>query len=168
MSRPMPRERCAGTFCVKATLLEGQHRVPDGIAAAERCLALNPTYAGAYLNLALLHFFLADPEKMLEYADRGIRLSPRDPQTSIFLLIKGWAYFMLEQDEEALRWLRRVAAASPETPTILAALTSDVGGADDLAGCDAALNSSRTSGGVEGAGIGTSVVQRVLQTLTPA
>ena len=72
----------------------------DGIAAAERCLALNPTYAGAYMRLALLHFFLAHPDKMLEYADRGIRLSPRDPQTSTFLLFKGWAYIMLEQDEE--------------------------------------------------------------------
>jgi Tfp pilus assembly protein PilF len=45
--------------CAKATVLEGQHHVPDGIAAAERCLALNPTYAGAYVRLALLHFFLA-------------------------------------------------------------------------------------------------------------
>jgi adenylate cyclase len=112
--------------CVKATVLEGKHRVRDAIAAAERCLALNPSYAGAYRVLALLHFFLARPEKMLEYADRGIRLSPRDPQTSIFLLIKGWAYFMMEQDDEALEWLRRAAAASPETPTILAALTSEL------------------------------------------
>lgn len=112
--------------CAKATVLEGQHRVPDGIAEAERCLALNPTYVGAYRSLALLHFFLAQPEKMLEYADRGIRLSPRDPQTSIFLLIKGWAYFMLEQDEEALIWLRRAAAASPQMPTILAGLTSEL------------------------------------------
>src|SRR5882757_8483820 len=66
--------------CAKATALEGQHRVLDGVAEAERCLALNPTYAGAYRNLALLHFFLAHPEQMLEYADSGIRLSPRDPQ----------------------------------------------------------------------------------------
>ena len=61
---------------------------------------------------------------MLEYADRGIRLSPRDPQTSIFLLIKGWAHLMLEQDEQALIWFRRAAAASPQMPTILAGLTS--------------------------------------------
>jgi TolB-like protein/DNA-binding winged helix-turn-helix (wHTH) protein len=112
--------------CAKATVLEGQHRVPDGVAEAERCLALNPTYAGAYRALALLHFFLAHPEQMLEYADRGIRLSPRDPQTSTFLLIKGWAYLMLEQDEEALIWFRRAAAASPQMPTILAGLTSEL------------------------------------------
>jgi adenylate cyclase len=73
-----------------------------------------------------LHFFLAEPEKMLRYADRGIRLSPRDPETSIFLLQKGWAYFMMGQDEEALIWLRRAAAASPEMPTILVALTSEL------------------------------------------
>ena len=59
---------------------------------------------------------------MLEYVDHGIRLSPRDPETSIFLLLKGWAYLVMEHDDEALVWLRRAAAASPEIPTILAAL----------------------------------------------
>jgi TolB-like protein/DNA-binding winged helix-turn-helix (wHTH) protein len=119
--------------CAKATMLAGRHRVEDGIAAAERCLALNSSYVGAYTILASFHFFLARPDKILEYADRGIRLSPRDPQKSIFLLFKGWAYFMMGHDDEALLWLRRAAAASPETPTILAALTSQLA----LAGQDA-------------------------------
>jgi adenylate cyclase len=112
--------------CAKATVLEGQRRVPDAVAEAERCLALNPTYAGAYRILALQHFFLAHPDKMLEYADRGIRLSPRDPQTSTFLLMKGWAYLMLEQDEDGLIWFRRAAAASPQMPTIIAGLASEL------------------------------------------
>jgi adenylate cyclase len=110
--------------CVKAVVLEGTHHVRDAVVAAERCLALNPSYAGAYRTLALQYFFLAEPSKMLEYVDHGIRLSPRDPETSIFLLLKGWAYLVMEHDDEALVWLRRAAAASPETPTILAALTS--------------------------------------------
>jgi tetratricopeptide (TPR) repeat protein len=107
-------------------VLEGQHRVLDGVVEAERFLALNPTYAGAYRNLALLHFFLAHPEQILEYADLGIRLSPRDPQTSTFLLLKGWAYMMLEQDEEGLTWFRRAAAASPNIPTMIAGLASEL------------------------------------------
>jgi adenylate cyclase len=110
--------------CVKAVVLEGTHHVRDAVVAAERCLALNPSYAGAYRTLALQYFFLAEPSKMLEYVDHGIRLSPRDPETSIFLLLKGWAYLVMEHDDEALMWLRRAAAASPEIPTILAALTS--------------------------------------------
>ena len=112
------------THCVKAVVLEGTHHVRDAVVAAERCLALNPSYAGAYRILALQYFFLAEPSKMLEYVDHGIRLSPRDPETSIFLLLKGWAYLVMEHDDEALVWLRRAAAASPEIPTILAALTS--------------------------------------------
>ncbi|OKO80131.1 hypothetical protein AC628_09765 [Bradyrhizobium sp. NAS96.2] len=119
--------------CAKANVLAGRHRVREGIAAAERCLALNPSHVGAYRILASFHFFLARPDKVLEYADRGIHLSPRDPETSIFLLFKGWAYFMMGHDDEALVWLRRAAAASPETPIILAALTSQLA----LAGQDA-------------------------------
>lgn len=112
--------------CARATVLEGQHRVPEGVVEAERCLALNPSYAGVYRNLALLHFFLAHPDQILGYADRGIRLSPRDPQTSIFLLLKGWAYMMLEQDEEGLTWFRRAAAVSPNVPVIVAGLASEL------------------------------------------
>jgi len=126
--------------CAKANVLAGRHRVRDGIAAAERCLALNPSYVGAYRILSSFHFFLARPDKILEYADRGIRLSPRDPEMSIFLLFKGWAYFMMGHDDEALVWLRRAAAASPETPIILAALTSQLA----LAGQDAEARATLT------------------------
>ncbi|WP_456726778.1 winged helix-turn-helix domain-containing tetratricopeptide repeat protein [Bradyrhizobium sp. USDA 3397] len=119
--------------CAKATVLEGRRRVSDGVAAAERCLALNPSSVDAYRALAILNFFLARPEQVLAYVDRGTRLSPRDPATPIFLLFKGWAYFLMGHDDEALVWLRRAAAASPETPIILAALTSQLA----LAGQDA-------------------------------
>jgi adenylate cyclase len=119
--------------CAKATLLEGRRRVNDAIAAAERCLALNPSSVDAYRVLAILNFFLARPEQILTYVDRGTRLSPRDPATPIFLLFKGWAYFLMGQDDEALVWLRRAATASPKTPVILAALTSQLA----LAGQDA-------------------------------
>lgn len=112
--------------CAKATVLEGRRRVNDAIAAAERCLALNPSSVDAYRALAILNFFLARPEQILAYVDRGTRLSPRDPATPIFLLFKGWAYFLIGQDDEALVWLRRAAAVSPETPIILAALTSQL------------------------------------------
>lgn len=112
--------------CVKAAVLQGTHHVRDAVVAAERCLALNPSYAGAYRTLAVQHFFLAEPDRMLEYVDHGIRLSPRDPEIANFLLFKGWAYFVMEKDDEALVWLRRAAAASPEFPTILAGLASSL------------------------------------------
>jgi TolB-like protein/DNA-binding winged helix-turn-helix (wHTH) protein/Tfp pilus assembly protein PilF len=126
--------------CAKATILEGRRRVSDGIAAAERCLALNPSSVDAYRALAILNFFLARPEQVLAYVDRGTRLSPRDPSTPIFLLFKGWANFQMGHDEEALVWLRRAAAAAPETPVILAALSSQLA----LAGQDAEAQATLT------------------------
>jgi TolB-like protein/DNA-binding winged helix-turn-helix (wHTH) protein len=126
--------------CLKAVVLEGTHHVRDAVIAAERCLALNPSYAGAYRILALQYFFLAEPGKLLEYADHGIRLSPRDPETAIFLLLKGWAYFIMEKDDEALVWLRRAAAAAPEIPTILAGLSSSLA----LTGHDAEARATLT------------------------
>jgi adenylate cyclase len=126
--------------CAKATVLEGRRRVSDGVAAAERCLALNPSSVDAYRALAVLNFFLARPEQVLAYVDRGTRLSPRDPATPIFLLFKGWAYFLMGHDDEALIWLRRAAAASPETPIILAALSSQLA----LVGQDAEARATLT------------------------
>ncbi len=53
-----------------------------------------------------------------------MRLSPRDHQMAAFLLFKGWGHFMPGQDAEALTWLRQAAAASPDSPSILAPLVS--------------------------------------------
>ncbi len=94
------------------------------VVAAERCRQLNPSSARAYRTLATLHFFLVEPERSIEYADRGMRLSPRDPQLGGFLLFKGWACLMMRRDEEALSWLRQAAATAPDSPSILAPLAS--------------------------------------------
>ena len=110
--------------CANATVLGAEHKMREALLAAERCEELNPSYARAYRILATLHFFLAEPEKSLEYLERGMRLSPRDPQLVEFVLFKGFANLMLGRDEEALRWLRQADAAWPGTPSILLPLTS--------------------------------------------
>ena len=108
--------------CANAIVLGVEHRVQHAIAAAERCRELNPTYARAYRLLATFHMFQGRPEHALEDLDAGMRLSPYDPQIGAFLLFRGWAHFGLGDDEEALRWMRRAAAASPDSPSILAPL----------------------------------------------
>lgn len=110
--------------CANAVVLAQEHKVRAAVVAAERCRQLNPSSARAYRTLATLHFFLVEPERSIEYADRGMLLSPRDPQLGGFLLFKGWALLMMRRDEEALRWLRQAAATSPDSPSILAPLAS--------------------------------------------
>lgn len=116
--------RYYGAHCANAIVLAGERRVRDAIEAARRCQALNPSHARAYRLLATFHFFLAEPDKTLEYVDHGLRLSPRDFHMASFLLFRGWAHFMSGRDDEALRWMRQAAAASPDSPSILAPLAS--------------------------------------------
>jgi len=112
--------RYYAAHCANAVVLGGEHRVRDAIAEAERCREINPSHARAYRMLATFHFFMAEPDRTLQYAQEGLHLSPRDFQTASFLLFMGWGHFMKGQDEEALVWMRKAAAASPDSPSILA------------------------------------------------
>jgi adenylate cyclase len=110
--------------CVKGQVLEAQQRFDQAILEAEHCLALNPSYVLGYFYLAVQNFFLGRPEKTLEYLEIGLGLSPRDPQTSLFYLFKGWAYLQLRQYDQSVQWLRRTVAAGAQYPTAQLALAS--------------------------------------------
>jgi adenylate cyclase len=98
----------------KAMLFQAQGRPEDSAAEEQRSLALNPSYVSAYTGLAMAHNFLGKPEEAITDVDRAMRLSPRDPLIGIFYWIKGWSLFMLHHDDQAVDWLRRSIAASPE------------------------------------------------------
>ena len=127
-------DRYYAAHCAKAAVLEGQGRLPEAVVAAERCLALNPSHAGAYRMLAIEHFFLAEPERTLAYVEPGTRLNPRDPQLSTFLLFKGWALLQQGEPRAAASWLRQAQAISPQAPNIALALSVAL----TMAGDDAA------------------------------
>jgi adenylate cyclase len=97
----------------KAGVLMAQNRHEEAIVQAERSLALNPSFMEAYEVLCLANNFLGRPDRTMEYADTAIRLSPRDPYIFSNYHAKGWAFFMKEQDDHAIEWLRRSAAAAP-------------------------------------------------------
>jgi adenylate cyclase len=100
----------------KAWVLISQKRPEEAIIEAERSLTLNPSYVDAYLALNIANDVLGRPERALEYVDKAIRLSPRDPALHVFYWNKGWAYFLAQQDVQAIGWLRRVMAMWPEWP----------------------------------------------------
>ena len=69
----------------------------------------------------LANNFLGRPDRALELADKAIRLSPRDPFLRNLYHIKGWAFFMKRQDDQAIEWLRRAEGGTVFTDLILAA-----------------------------------------------
>ena len=104
----------------KAYVLMAQGRTQEAVAEGERSLALNPSYIDAYLALCGANNFLGRPDRALELADKAMRLSPRDPHLRAMYHMKGWAFFMKQQDDQAIEWLRRAEGGDVFTELILA------------------------------------------------
>ena len=119
-----------GAHFAKAEILLGQQRFEEAIVEAERSLTLNPSFVSAYSALSVASSFLGRPQEALDYADKAMRLSPRDPNLYAFYLNKGFALSLLGQDDQAIGWLRRAVAAAPQWPlpqVLLAAALSLTG-----------------------------------------
>jgi adenylate cyclase len=99
-----------------AAVLIAQKRSEAAIVELERSLALNPSFTPAYVPLALANNFAGQPERTVQLMDRAIRLSPRDPKLYRFYHMKGWAFLMLQQNDQAIEWLRRELAINPDEP----------------------------------------------------
>jgi class 3 adenylate cyclase/TolB-like protein/Tfp pilus assembly protein PilF len=115
-----------GAHHAKAEVLLAQKRFEEAIVEEEHSLALNPSFVSAYTGLCTGSSFLGQPQKAVEYADKAIRLSPRDPLLYVFHLSKGFALSLLHQDDEAIEWLRRAVAAAPQWPLPQALLASSL------------------------------------------
>jgi adenylate cyclase len=111
----------------KATVLMGYNRHEEAISEAERALALNPSLIETYSSRCMAYNFLGRPDRAIELADEAVRLSPRDPFLPGFYHHKGWAFFMKQQYETAIEWLRRAEHISPFTDLLLAAASALTG-----------------------------------------
>jgi adenylate cyclase len=105
--------------------IKGQ--VEQGILEAERSIELNPSNMRAYVEICALNNGGGHPAKTLEYADKAIRLSPRNPFIFQFFVQKAWAFLILGQNEAALASADRALILSPSYPSAfrfkIAALT---------------------------------------------
>jgi len=91
-------------------LLEGRYR--EAIDSYQRALMLAPSSIQSGLPLA--YSYAGEPEQAIAYADKAMRLSPHDPLSTPIYLAKAVAFGILQDYEEALVWIDRAEAASPE------------------------------------------------------
>jgi adenylate cyclase len=95
-------------------LLAGRYR--EAIGSYQRALMLLPS--SIQPGLALAYNYAGEPEQAIAYADKAMLLSPRDPVSRwpILFLAKVNAFGILQNYEEALVWIERGEAATPEMP----------------------------------------------------
>ena len=98
----------------RARVLVAQMRPVEAVAEAERSLSLNPSFTPAYLNLCQASLHLIRPEETLAHAETALRLSPPlDPYVSFFHAIRGFARFMLRDDDRAIGCLQQALPGFP-------------------------------------------------------
>jgi adenylate cyclase len=97
----------------KANILSLRGRLDESIAEFERALALDPATGDAEGGLGADYLNLGQFEKSLEYQDKAIRLSPRDPTLAYWYSNKAADYFGLKQYDQTIESARRSIAINP-------------------------------------------------------
>ncbi|WP_162561370.1 adenylate/guanylate cyclase domain-containing protein [Methylobacterium terrae] len=98
---------------LRGETLRARARYAEALAAFERVLALNPSFARAHAYRGLIHIFLGRAEETEADIAAAIRLSPKDPLLGAWLARDGLAKLHLGRDEAAIDPLRRAAAVNP-------------------------------------------------------
>ena len=93
-----------------AILMFQTGRLDESITEFERALSLDPAVVNALGGLGWDHFYLGQFEKGLEYLDKAICLSPRDPFASGWYQGEAAGHFALKQYDQAIEWARRAIA----------------------------------------------------------
>ena len=103
----------ADAHAIRALALESQIRIDEAIVEDQRAVDSSPSDVYAYENMGYAYRRLGQFEKSLEFIDKAIRLSPRDPQIDQWYADKAAAHFALKQYDQAIEWARRTLAISP-------------------------------------------------------
>ncbi|KMO40844.1 hypothetical protein VQ03_13610 [Methylobacterium tarhaniae] len=98
---------------LRGETLRARARYAEALAAFDRVLTLNPSFARAHAYRGLIHIFLGRAAETERDVAAAIRLSPKDPLLGAWLARDGLAKLHLGRDEEAIAPLRRAAAVNP-------------------------------------------------------
>ena len=98
---------------LKGSILRFQARYPEAVAEHERALALDPSNVDAAAELGWDHLFFGHFDKGLEYFDKAILASPRDPGLASWYGGKAWASFGLKHYDQTIEWARQAIAINP-------------------------------------------------------
>jgi TolB-like protein/class 3 adenylate cyclase len=106
------------------------NRAAQGMADAERALALNRNLPRALVAMGLAKLNVGRAEETEGYLQEALNLSPRDQLAFNWMFIGGMAKIHLGAYEEAARWLSQSVGANPNYPAahiLLAAAFSQLG-----------------------------------------
>jgi adenylate cyclase len=88
------------------------------LAAFDRAIDLNPYYAHAFGQQAMILAWLSRSEEAIAAAQRALHLSPHDPDRFVCWLALAWAHFNDGRCEEALLWTNHALRENTGAPAL--------------------------------------------------
>jgi TolB-like protein len=71
---------------------------------------INPSFAQGFYGLAQTLYWAGRPEQALRYVDQALKLSPKDPLASMFMTLRSFCHYWLDDFEAAEESARRATA----------------------------------------------------------
>jgi tetratricopeptide (TPR) repeat protein len=105
-------------------LLRQQGRPDDAVLEFETVLAFDRNSVGALFHLGWCKVVTGSLDEGIPLAERGIRLSPRDPLITNFYWRIGWVYLLESHAGDAVLWLEKARNANPRLAGIHAYLAA--------------------------------------------
>jgi adenylate cyclase len=111
-------------YFAKGNVLRAQNRYDEAIPEYEAAIAFDRNRVGAIANLGHCKLFTGSIEEAISLVERAIRLSPRDPQISVWYDRIGQAYLVQSRLDESILWFERARSANPALPFVHAFLAA--------------------------------------------
>ena len=113
------------------------------IEAAQRAIDLSPSFALGHFLLGTSRIFAGRAVQAIEPLERGLRLSPADPQSFVWLQFLAWAHHLAGEHAIAIERAREAIAVRPDIYMGHLALACGLAGADRLAEAQRAVDDLR-------------------------
>ena len=105
----------APAHLVKAFVLSSQSRLDEASAEDRRAFDLDPSLVDAYWHLGYVLRRLGEFQTSLEFIDKALQLSPRDPFRALWYADKAGSHFALKQYDKAVESARRAVDIDPKS-----------------------------------------------------
>jgi TolB-like protein len=113
------RDSVAYYACSGASLYLGDHGA--SLNEARSAIDLNPNFALAQVRLGQALVFSGRPAEAIDPIERGVRLSPYDPQLAVTLEVLALAHYQARNYEQAVRHARAAMHQSSSSASVLLA-----------------------------------------------
>ena len=139
----------AAAHFAKGQILRAEGRFREAIPEFEAVLAVDRNDVWTSFALAHCKLRTGNIEDVIPLVERGIRLSPRDPNIALMYFRIGQVHLLQSRADEAITWLEKARSANPQYAFVRAFLASAYGfkGENDCATAELVLARRLSSNG---------------------